>query len=93
VLLRIARLTGEPFARLQDWPRLGALLAASALGAGAAGIAARSWGLAPFATLAAGGAVMALAYPAALCLSGQRSLITGLFHPLAATEAAPSGNP
>jgi len=69
------------------------LLAASVLGAGAAGIAARSWGLAPFATLAAGGAVMALAYPAALCLSGQRSLITGLFHPLAATEAAPSGNP
>jgi O-antigen/teichoic acid export membrane protein len=93
VLLRIARITGQPLARLQDWPRLGAVLGASALGATVAGLVARSWGLAPFATLAAGSAVMALAYPAALCLSGQRSLITGLFHPLPATEAAPSGNP
>jgi hypothetical protein len=91
-LRRISRLTGEPVAALQDWPKLAAVLAASVVSAALAGFAARGWALAPFATLVLGGACMALAYPAALCLAGQRSLITGLIQSLAAPRAAPSGN-
>jgi O-antigen/teichoic acid export membrane protein len=92
-LRRIARLTGEPVSALQDWPRLAGVLAASAAAAALAGVAARAWSLSPFNTLAVGGACMALAYPAALCLAGQRSLITGLIESLAAPRAASSANP
>ena len=91
-LRRISRLTGEPVAALQDWSKLAAVLAASVVSAALAGFAARGWSFAPFATLVLGGACMALAYPAALCLAGQRPLITGLIQSLAAPRAAPSGN-
>jgi O-antigen/teichoic acid export membrane protein len=92
-LRRISRLTGEPVSALQDWSKLAAVLAASVAAAALAGLAARGWSFAPLATVALGGACMALAYPAALCLAGQRSLITGLIQSLAAPRAAPSGNP
>ena len=92
-LRRIARLTGEPVSALQDWPRLAGVLAASSAAAALAGVATHAWSLSPFNTLAVGGACMALAYPAALCLAGQRSLITGLIQSLAAPRAASSANP
>ena len=92
-LRRISRVTGEPVAALQDWPKLAAVLAASIVAAALAGLAIRGWALGSFATLVFGGACMALAYPAALCLAGQRPLITGLFQSLAAPRAAQSANP
>jgi O-antigen/teichoic acid export membrane protein len=91
-LRRVARITGEPFSRLQDWPKLGALLASSALAAAAAGLLAHAWTLSAVNSLVVGAACMALAYPAALCLTGQRALITGLFHSLGASEAAAPGH-
>ena len=66
---------------------------ASIAAAALAGVATHAWSLTPFYTLAVGGAFMALAYPAALCLAGQRSLITGLVESLAAPRAASSANP
>ena len=92
-LRRISKLTGEPVSALQDWPKLFAVLAASIASAALAGVVARGWSLAPVATLALGGACMAIAYPAALCLAGQRSLVTGLIQSLAAPRAAQSANP
>ncbi len=92
-LRRIARLTGEPVSRLQDWNKLAALALASALAGAVAHFIANAWSAPAFATVATGAGFMALAYPAALCLTGQRPLVTGLFHSLAATEAAPSGHP
>jgi len=92
-LRRIARVTGEPVGRLQDWPKLAAVLAASIAAGALAGLATRGWALGPFATLALGGTCMAFAYLAALCLVGQRPLITGLIQSLAAPRAAPSANP
>jgi O-antigen/teichoic acid export membrane protein len=71
-LARISRLIGIPVSRLQDWATLSEILAAAALAAVAAGVALSYTALPPFATLAAGGLVLALAYPAALCLTGQR---------------------
>jgi O-antigen/teichoic acid export membrane protein len=75
-LARIAVLTGTPVTKLQDWTTLGGILAAAGLAAVAAGFVLRWTHLAPFALLAAGGATMAVIYPAALFLTGQRRCIT-----------------
>ena len=91
-LRRIARLTGERLATVQDWRTLAAMLAAAAIAAGAAGLIATAWTLPALGTLAIGGALMAIAYPAALFLTGQSSLLTRIFHSLAEPTAA-SGNP
>jgi len=71
-LARIMKLIGIPVARLQDWATLSGILAAAALAAVAAGVALSYAPLPPFATLAAGGLILALAYPAALLITGQR---------------------
>jgi hypothetical protein len=92
-LRRIARLTGEPVSALQDWPRLAGVLVASIAAAALAGVATHAWSLSPFNTLVVGGACMAIAYPAALCLAGQRALVTGLVQSLAAPRAASSASP
>lgn len=76
-LRRIARLTGTPLVRLQDWGTLAGLLAASGLAAMAAGLALHWSEWTSIATLLAGGAIMALAYPAALYLTGQWGELTG----------------
>ncbi len=71
-LSRIAALTGQPVGRLQNWNTLVGLLAAASLAAGAAGLALSGFELAPLTRLLAGGAIVAVAYPAALFLTGQR---------------------
>jgi len=88
LLRRIARVTGEPLGELQDWPRLGAMLLAAMAGAAIAYLATAGWPLAPLSMLAAGAFVMGLAYPAALFVVGQGSLVSGFFHSLAASEPA-----
>ena len=92
LLSRIARVTGEPIAKLQDWPRLVAMLAAAVIAAAAAGAVVSAWSLSDFASLALGALVMALAYPAALVAAGQGTLISGFFHSVAASEPAATGN-
>ncbi|MGZ5038579.1 MAG: lipopolysaccharide biosynthesis protein, partial [Usitatibacter sp.] len=74
-LARIARLTGTPVAKLQDWTTLAGILAAAGLAALAAGFVLEMTHLAPLAHLALGGLAMALVYPAALFLTGQRQCI------------------
>jgi O-antigen/teichoic acid export membrane protein len=83
-LARIAELTGTKVAELQDWSTLAGILAASALATGVAGVALSRVHLSPFLTLAAGGAILAVVYPGALYLMGQRrslaSFISSLRH-------------
>ncbi|HLX23339.1 MAG TPA: oligosaccharide flippase family protein [Usitatibacter sp.] len=84
-LARIAKLTGTPVAKLQDWTTLAGILAAAGLAALAAGSVLRWTHLPPLALLASGGAILAVVYPAALLLMGQRrcisSFIASLRHP------------
>jgi len=86
LLRRIARLTGERLADLQDWRRLGAMLVAAAAGAAVAALVATSWPLAPLARLAVGAFVMALSYPAGLLLVGQGRELSGFFQRSTASE-------
>jgi O-antigen/teichoic acid export membrane protein len=78
-LSRIARLTDTPFSKLQDWGTLAGIAAAAILSAGLAGVAIHwaEWG--SFVRLLAGGAILALAYPAALAATGQWDQLTGFF--------------
>ncbi len=89
-LARIARLTGTPVARLQDWASLGGILGAAALAAAIAGVALRRVDLPPFAMLAAGAAIVALAYPAALFLTGQRRSLADFLSSLRHAGAHPA---
>jgi len=75
-LARISRLVAIPIGRLQDWSTLAGLLAASALSALAAGVVLSYVTLRPLAMLAAGGALLAITYPAALYVTGQLRELT-----------------
>jgi O-antigen/teichoic acid export membrane protein len=90
-LTRISNITQVPVARLQDWGTLVGLLAAAGLTAAAASTALGWQGLKPIETLALGGAIMAIAYPIALLVTGQRrhlmSFIASIRH--AEPEPAP----
>jgi hypothetical protein len=90
-LTRIARLTHTPIAQLQDWSTLGGLLAAASLSALVASTVLAWKGLPLLGTLAAGAAIVAVTYPAALYLTGQRrhlmSFIASIRH--AEPEPAP----
>jgi len=83
-LARIAKLTDTPVARLQDWTTLAGILAAAGIAALAAATVLRWTHLPPLALLASGGAILAVVYPAALLLTGQRhslaSFIASLRH-------------
>ena len=68
---RIARLTGTPVAKLQDWNGLACLLGAAALAAGIAGLALHWAPWSTFARLVAAAAIVAAVYPVALRLFGQ----------------------
>ena len=70
-LSRIASLTARPVRRLQNWNTLAGLLAAAGASALAAAIALRGTQLRPLVELAAGAALVAAVYPAALYLTGQ----------------------
>jgi O-antigen/teichoic acid export membrane protein len=89
-LSRIAELTATPVAKLQDWASLGGILAAAAIAAAAAGAALRGLEMRPFAALAAGAAIVALAYPAALLLTGQRRSLVDFFSSLRHAGAHPA---
>ncbi len=77
-LSRIASLTARPVRRLQNWNTLAGILAAAGAAALLAGIALRGTHLPPIAELAAGAALIALAYPVALYLTGQWHELTEL---------------
>lgn len=75
-LRRIAALTATPIGRLQDWRSLGGLLVAAVMAAATARGVLHWTPLAPLATLAAGAALTAVAYPLALRLTGQWGQLT-----------------
>jgi O-antigen/teichoic acid export membrane protein len=79
-LYRVSSLTGVPIRRLQEWSGLGALLAAAVASAAAAGWLVGRIGFAhgTLAQLAEGAAAVAMAYPLALVLAGQRRLLADL---------------
>ncbi|HEY2628605.1 MAG TPA: oligosaccharide flippase family protein [Usitatibacter sp.] len=89
-LARIASLTGTPVAKLQDWGTLGGILAAAGLAALTAGSVLRWTHLPPLATLACGGLVLAIVYPAALLLMGQRHCISSFITSLRRSEPRPA---
>jgi peptidoglycan biosynthesis protein MviN/MurJ (putative lipid II flippase) len=70
-LRRIAKLTGTPVRRLQDWGALAGLLGAATLAAGVAALATHWSEWSSLATLFVGGTIMAAAYPPALYLTGR----------------------
>jgi O-antigen/teichoic acid export membrane protein len=75
-LSRLATLSNTPLLELQDWATLVGILAASALSAAIAGLAIGYTHMPPFAQLAGGAAIVAITYPAALFLMGQRRSLT-----------------
>jgi O-antigen/teichoic acid export membrane protein len=75
-LARISALTSTPVAKLQDWTTLAGILAAAGLAALAAGVVLRFTQLHDFLLLASGGAILAVVYPLALFLTGQRRSLT-----------------
>jgi hypothetical protein len=81
-LRRIAALTATPMRGLQDWKTLLGLLAAAVISAAIAGVALHFTHWNAFATLAAGGAIVAATYPPALYLTGQWRELTQFFDSL-----------
>jgi O-antigen/teichoic acid export membrane protein len=79
-LRRVSRLTGVPIRRLQEWSGLAAVLAAAVCSAAVAGSLVWRGGFAhgTLAELVAGAVLIALVYPAALVLVGQRRLVSDL---------------
>ena len=68
---KIARLTRTPVRELQDWSALSGILGAAALSALVAGVALDWTDWSSFATLVAGGLLVAATYPLALVATGQ----------------------
>jgi O-antigen/teichoic acid export membrane protein len=87
---RIARLTGTPVAQLQDWTSLAGILAAASISALAAGNCTQLSAVPALATLAAGGAIMAVAYPAALYVTGQRHSLMSFIASIRHAEPEPA---
>lgn len=89
-LVRISRKVAIPVAQLQDWGTLVGILAAACLAALGAGAVLSYTEWKPFATLAAGGMILLLAYPAALYLTGQRRELLNFFASLRNAGAQPA---
>ncbi|HUP97844.1 MAG TPA: oligosaccharide flippase family protein [Usitatibacter sp.] len=70
-LQKISQITTTPIGKLQDWETLARLLVAAVLAAGLAGLLLKWSEWSSFATLLAGGLIMAVAYPAALYFTGR----------------------
>jgi len=89
-LARISNRTQIRLRDLQDWATLGGILGAAVLSAGVAALALRSaqWPALP--TLAAGGTILAIVYPGALLLTGQRRSLTSFIASLRHTGAQPA---
>jgi O-antigen/teichoic acid export membrane protein len=86
-LQRISRLTGMRVAALQDWGAIAGILGAAAISAAAAGAFLSNFDWPPLVTLAAGGLVVALLYPAALYVTGQARQLADFFASLRAARA------
>jgi len=89
-LVRIASRTQIRVRELQDWTTLAGILAAAILSAGIAAFVMHFIRWPAFATLAAGGSVLALTYPGALCLTGQRRCITSFIASIRHTGPEPA---
>jgi O-antigen/teichoic acid export membrane protein len=83
-LQRVSKLTNTPLSKLQDWKTLGGLALASGLAAAVAGVLLRWSEWSTLATLLAGGAIMAVAYPVFLRLTGQWEELVGFISALRA---------
>jgi O-antigen/teichoic acid export membrane protein len=83
-LQRVSKLTNTPLSKLQDWKTLGGLALASGLAAAVAGVLLRWSEWSSLATLLAGGAIMAVAYPVFLRLTGQWEELVGFISALRA---------
>jgi len=81
-LSRLAHITRTPISRLQDWSTLAGILAAAIIAALIAGVALHWTEWSSFATLLAGGAILAVAYPAMLFLTGQGRQLTAFIDSL-----------
>lgn len=88
-LRRVSRLTATPISRLQDWTTLGSLAIAGGSAALVAGLALARAEWHPVARVAAGGAIMALAYPAALYAMGQWRQLTAFLDALRGRNRRP----
>lgn len=93
-LYRVSSLTGVPIRRLQEWSGLGALLAAACASAAVAGWLVDRFGFAQstLGQLAEGTALVAIVYPLALVLAGQRRLLADLVG-LLLYEKQPAADP
>jgi len=89
-LARISSRTEIRIAELQDWSTLAGILGAAALSAALAALVLRYTHLKPFFTLAAGGTVLAVTYPAALFLTGQRRCLSSFIASLRHAGPAPA---
>jgi O-antigen/teichoic acid export membrane protein len=89
-LTRLAELSNTPLHKLQDWTTLAGILAAAALSASIAGFALHNVHVHPFSLLAAGGALMAVLYPAALFLTGQRRCLASFLASMRHTGPEPA---
>jgi hypothetical protein len=89
-LTRLARLSDTRLVKLQDWATLAGILAAAALSASIAGFVLAHFAIGPFAELAAGGALMAILYPAALFLTGQRRCLASFLESMRSTGPEPA---
>jgi O-antigen/teichoic acid export membrane protein len=83
-LQRISKLTSTPLSKLQDWKTLAGLGLAAALSATVAGGLVRWSEWTTLAALLAGGAIMAVAYPVFLRLTGQWEELVGFIRALRA---------
>ena len=86
-LRKIAVLTGTPISRQQDWKSLAGILAAAAVAAAACGFVVHAFEWSAFARLAAGGALLAIAYPLALAATGQLGAFTAFVRSLRASRS------
>ncbi|HST02890.1 MAG TPA: oligosaccharide flippase family protein, partial [Usitatibacter sp.] len=88
-LARISTRTEIRVRELQDWTTLAGILAAAILSAGIAAFFIHFTHWPPFVTLAAGGTVFAIAYPGALCLTGQRRCLASFIASIRHTAPHP----
>lgn len=81
-LSRLAELTDTPLSGLQDWGTLAGILAAAIFAALVAGAILHFTEWSSFATLAAGGLILGVAYPAMLFVTGQGRQLTAFIDSL-----------
>ncbi|HEX4781318.1 MAG TPA: lipopolysaccharide biosynthesis protein [Usitatibacter sp.] len=89
-LARISSRTEIRLRDLQDWATLGGILGAAVLSASVAALALRSTSWTALPTLAAGATLLAIVYPGALLLTGQRRSLTSFIASLRHTGAQPA---